>query len=130
MRSFYASHNAITLIMNRKKTPELIDLSEATLDEIKSRITLGTLLEEDKKIIVVILTSYAWILRQLQFTKISITRLKNLFGFNTEKRKNKKKQIDSLTSVGALSELTELQESQPQSLNAMQGLEEHPPEKK
>jgi hypothetical protein len=116
--------------MTRKKTPELIDLPENTLDEIKSRITTGTLLEEDKKIIVVILTSYAWLLRQLQFTKISITRLKNLFGFNTEKRKNKQKQHDSLTSTGALPELNGLQENQPGSLNKMQGLEQAPPTKK
>jgi len=115
--------------MGRKKTPELIDLSEATLDEIKSRITLSTLLEEDKKVIVVILTSYAWLLRQLQFTKISIARLKNLFGFNTEKRKNKKKQMDTLTGIGTLAELNELQ-NQSKSLNEMQGLEESPPEKK
>lgn len=115
--------------MGRKKTPELIDLSEATLDEIKSRITLSTLLEEDKKVIVVILSSYAWLLHQLQFTKISIARLKNLFGFNTEKRKNKKKQMDTLTGIGTLAELNELQ-SQSKSLNEMQGLEESPPEKK
>lgn len=118
------------LIMTRKKTPELIDLPEDTLDGIKSRITTGALLEEDKKIIVVILTSYAWLMRQLQFTKISITRLKNLFGFNTEKRKNKKKQHDSLTSAGALPDLNGLQENQTGSLNEMQGLEQEPPTKK
>jgi hypothetical protein len=117
-------------IMTRKKTPELIDLPEDTLDGIKSRITTGTLLEEDKKIIVVILTSYAWLLRQLQFTKISITRLKNLFGFNTEKRKNKNKQLDSLTSTGALPELYGLQENQPGAHNEIQGLEQEPPTKK
>ena len=122
--------DADILIMIRKKTPELIDLPEDTLDGIKSRITTGTLLEEDKKIIVVILTSYAWLLRQLQFTKISIIRLKNLFGFNTEKRKNKKKQHDSLTSTGALPELNRLQENQPGSLDEMQGLEQEPPTKK
>jgi hypothetical protein len=109
----------------------VIDLPEDTLDVIKSRISTGTLLEEDKKIIVVILTSYVWLLRQLQYTKISMLRLKNLFGFSTEKRKNKQKQQDSLTSVGTLSELNGLlQKNQPRSLNAMQGLEMEAPEKK
>jgi hypothetical protein len=115
----------------RKNTPELIDLPEDTLDGIKSRISTGTLLEEDKKIIMVILTSYAWLLRQLKYTKISITRLKNLFGFSTEKRQNKKKHHALLTSVGALPDLNELQENQPgSSLNAMQGLDQELPEKK
>jgi hypothetical protein len=122
--------DADILIMARKQTPELIDLPEDSLEGIKSRITTGTLLEEDKKIIVVILTTYVWLLRQLQFTKISIIRLKNLFGFNTEKRKNKKKQQDSLTSTGALPDLNELQENQPRSLNEMQGLEQESAEKK
>ena len=114
----------------RKKTPELIDLPEDTLDGIKSRISTGTLLEEDKNIIVVILTSYAWLLRQLQFTKISILRLKNLFGFNTEKRQTKKQQKEPLPSTGTLSELNALQENQPGSLNTLQGLEQESPEKK
>ena len=65
----------------------------------------------------------------LQFTKISITRLKNLFGFTREKRKNKKKQHDSLTSAGALPELNGLQENQTRSPNEMQGLEQEPKKK-
>jgi hypothetical protein len=114
----------------RKDTPELIDLPEDTLDAIKSRISTGTLLEEDKHLIVIILTSYAWLMRQLQFTKISILRLKNLFGFNTEKRQNKKKPKEPLTSAGAFPKLNGLHESQPVSLNALQGLEQESLEKK
>jgi hypothetical protein len=122
------------LIMTKRKTriktPELIDLPEDTLDGIKSRINTGVLLEEDKQIIMVILTSYAWLLRQLQFTKISMLRLKNLFGFNTEKRKNKRQQKEPLTSTGTLPNLNALQENQSGSLNTLQGLEQKPPEKK
>jgi hypothetical protein len=114
----------------KKSHPELIDLPEATLDLIKSRINTGTLLEEDKKIIMVILTSYAWLVRQLQFTKISMLRLRNLFGFSTEKRKNKAQKTESLADEGALAELTGEQETQPQSHNALQGLEKDSPEKK
>lgn len=75
--------------MARKKTPEIISLPEGKLDDIKNRVTAGALLEEDKKIILLILTTYAWLQRQLQSKKLSIQKLKSLFGFKTEKRTKK-----------------------------------------
>jgi hypothetical protein len=116
--------------MAKKNTPELIDLPENALEEIKARITTCTLLEEDKKIILVIITSYAWIMRQLKFTKISMARLKNLFGFNTEKRKNNKKKHNSNTNAEDTPELEASQETQPLSLNELQGIEQELPGKK
>ena len=71
--------------------PTLIDLPEEKLNEIKDRLSLvPTLLEEDKNIILNILTVYAWLQKQLKHTKLTIHRLKNMFGFNSEKRKNAK----------------------------------------
>ena len=69
-----------------KKTPEIINLPEGKLDEIKARFETGSILEEDKKIILLILSTYAWLYRQLEAKKLGIQRLRNLFGFSTEKR--------------------------------------------
>lgn len=49
--------------MPRKKTPEIINLPAARLDEIKTKFETGAILEEDKKIILLILSTYSWLLR-------------------------------------------------------------------
>ena len=51
-----------------KKTPEIIDLPEGKRDEIKARFETGSILEEDKKIILLILATYAWLSRANSFT--------------------------------------------------------------
>src|SRR3990167_4013973 len=82
--------------MKQRKSPEIIDLPEGKLDEIKTRLESGSILEEDKKIILLILSTYSWLYRQLQAKKLGIQRLRNLFGFSTEKRsKLKKKDNDN-----------------------------------
>lgn len=82
--------------MPRKKTPEIINLPAARLDEIKTRFETGAILEEDKKIILLILSTYSWLYRQLQAKKLGIQRLRNLFGFSTEKRSKFKKKGDDI----------------------------------
>ena len=72
--------------MKRKKSPEIIDLPVETLDGIKSRLASCSLLEEDKSILLAIVSAYVWIHGQLQSAKLSIYRLKKVFGFSTEKR--------------------------------------------
>ena len=72
--------------MKRRKSPEIINLPEAKLNEIKTRLESGSILEEDKKVILLILSTYAWLYRQLQTKKLGIQRLRNLFGFSTEKQ--------------------------------------------
>ena len=57
--------------MIRKKTPEIINLPEGKLDEIKARFETGSILEEDKKIILLILSTYAWLYRQLEAKKLA-----------------------------------------------------------
>jgi len=76
--------------MTRKITPEIINLPAGELDEIKTRFEEGLILEEDKKIILLILSTYTWLYRQLQAKKLGIQRLRNLFGFSTEKRPSHK----------------------------------------
>ena len=78
--------------MTRKKTPEIINLSTTELDELKSRVAVGSpLLDGDARIILSVLSTYQWLHRQLQSTKFTIHRLKKLFGFRTEKRSSLKK---------------------------------------
>lgn len=80
--------------MIKKKTPEIINLSTASLDELKSRVTAGSpLLAEDTRIILSVLSTYQWLQRQLQSTKFTIHRLKKLFGFSTEKRASLKNKM-------------------------------------
>jgi|APCry1669189844_1035258.scaffolds.fasta_scaffold19878_2 hypothetical protein len=73
--------------MARKNTPDMLDISAQQLSDINARISSNSLLEEDKHVIVLVLSAYAWIQTQLQRHKLSIKRLKNMFGFKTEKRK-------------------------------------------
>jgi hypothetical protein len=80
--------------MKRKKSPEIINLPAGKLDEITSRLEEGLILDEDKKIILLILSTYSWLYRQLQAKKLGIQRLKTLFGFRTEKRKGSKSKGD------------------------------------
>ena len=85
--------------MKQRKSPEIINLPEGKLDEIKTRFEAGSSLEEDKKIILLILSTYAWLHRQLKVKKIGIQRLRSLFGFSTEVRsKLKKKDDDNIPS--------------------------------
>lgn len=89
--------------MPRKKTPEIINLSESELEAIKSRVTQNLVLEDDKKIILSILSTHFWPYRQLKTTKLTINRLKNLFGFTTEKRpKITNPDLNALCSIGDL----------------------------
>ena len=83
--------------MKRKKSPAIINLPEEKLNEIKIRLESGSILEEDKKVILLILSTYAWLYRQLQAKKLGIQRLRNLFGFSTEKRSKLKKKDDDNT---------------------------------
>jgi hypothetical protein len=87
--------------MSRKQTPEIINLSESELEAIKSRVALSSALEDDKKIILSILSTHQWLYRQLRSTKLTINRLKNLFGFTTEKRpKITKDDLNALLAAG------------------------------
>ena len=85
--------------MARKNTPEMIDISAQQLSDINARISSNSLLEEDKRVIVLVLSAYAWIQAQLQRHKLSIKRLKNMFGFKTEKRKRRDQQDEAGTGL-------------------------------
>ena len=72
--------------MTKNKKPEIVNLPAGKLDEIKARVETNTVLDEDKKIIIIVLSTYAWLHRQLEAKKLGIQRLRSLFGFSTEKK--------------------------------------------
>ena len=74
-----------------KQKPEMIHLSSQDFTDVESRITTGLLTEDDKKIMLSILTTYKWLLAQLQHAKFTMHRLKTMLGFKTERSSNKKK---------------------------------------
>ena len=112
--------------MTRKNTPEFIDISDTKLDDIKARITSGSLLDEDKRIILVIMVAYTWMLRQLEYTKITIARLKNLFGFSTEKRNKRKSAETHINSGNLILNLDNLLDMQSPAVNELQAQQEDP----
>lgn len=82
---------AYSMPIKTKQKPEIIKISPAQLDEVSSRVTANHLTENDKKIILSILSTHRWLLHQLQAAKFSMHRLKKMFGFKTEKNTSSKK---------------------------------------
>jgi len=71
------------------KKPDRIDINEDEIEGLLGRFQSDTLNDCDKTIIVSIIQTYFWIQSSLAEAKISIKRLKALFGLRrTEKRKN------------------------------------------
>ena len=115
--------------MKKKKSPEIIDLPVDALEGIKSRLASCSLLEEDKSVLLAIMYAYVWIHGQLQSAKLSIHRLKKVFGFSTEKRNKsseKRKGTDLVLDLNSLGDLDKQQDS----LNALQAIPQEPPTKK
>lgn len=75
----------------KQQKPDIINVSPTDFAEIESRVTTGLLTEDDKKIILSVLTTYKWLLGQLQHAKFSMHRLKKMFGFKTERSSSHKK---------------------------------------
>ena len=78
--------------MPSSKEPEQVLLTPQEAEALKLRITSCDLSNEDIKIIVGLVTFNLWLQNQLSRAKLSIHRLKKLFGFSTEKKtlKNRK----------------------------------------
>jgi hypothetical protein len=114
--------------MKKKKSLEIIDVGVERLEELKSRLACS-LLEEDKSVLLAIVSAYVWIQGQLESAKLTIHRLKKMFGFSTEKRKKsneKGKKTDlhlDLDTLGALNKQQEL-------LNVVQATPQEPSTKK
>lgn len=116
-------------LMKRKKSMEVIDLSDAELEGIKSRLASGFLLEDDKSALLAIVTTYVWLQRQLHSAKLTIYRLKKMFGFSTEKR-NKKSEKRKTTELALDLNTLDNLDKQEDSLSALQSTPCEPPTKK
>ncbi len=75
--------------MKKRKTPEIIQLTEKEAQELIERTEQNNLSENDREIVVGLIKLSIWLSQQLLRAKISITRLKKIFGFTTEKRKTR-----------------------------------------
>jgi hypothetical protein len=75
--------------IKKQKKPNIINLSTKDFAGVESRVTTGQLTECDKKIILSVLGTYRWLYEQLQSARFRMQKLKNLFGFTTEKRSAK-----------------------------------------
>jgi hypothetical protein len=112
--------------MKKQTSPEIVAISVESLEQLKSRVDTGVLLEGDKKIVLAILGTYSWLYHQLQSSKFRLNRLKKIFGFTTEKRSKTK-----LTNVAPTDFSKEgTSAKQALSLDTLQGVGQSTPEKK
>ncbi len=77
--------------MSKEHAPEIISLTPDEVEALKQRISSSSLASSDQKIICSLLSVYFWIQAQLTRAKLSILRLKKIFGLPTEKKKKKDK---------------------------------------
>lgn len=115
--------------MKTKKSFEIIDVGVERLDQLKSRLASCSLLEEDKSVLLAIVSAYAWIQGQLESAKLTIHRLKKIFGFSAEKRKKpgeKGEKTDLKLDLATLGTLN----NQQGSLNELQSVPQEPATKK
>jgi transcription elongation factor Elf1 len=71
------------------KKPERLTLEEDQIEELKERLSSGSLSNDDKKILSTILDVYVWLYSSLQEARISISRLKSFFGFSKKTEKGR-----------------------------------------
>ena len=68
--------------------PKIVDIEQKDLNSLLTRVSASNLKDSDKKMFLNIVQCYVWIQSSLQEAKMSIARLRNVFGFGkTEKRK-------------------------------------------
>jgi hypothetical protein len=66
--------------------PKRISLTTKQAEELKSRISTSSLLEADRNLLLGLVSFVLWLDNQLNRAKLSIKRLKSLFGISTEKK--------------------------------------------
>jgi hypothetical protein len=73
-------------LMATQPKPEHVKLSAADADTLRARIQANNLTDEDRRIILGLISFSLWLEQQLHSAKLSIQRLKKLFGFSSEKK--------------------------------------------
>ncbi len=71
------------------ETPERIKLSQDDEIKLRASILASNLPDDVKSLVLSIIDFNQWLQQQLKFAKLSIKKLKKLFGFKTESRKKK-----------------------------------------
>jgi hypothetical protein len=94
--------------MSRTKSPELLSITEQQLEDINLRISKSSLSAEDIKLLTALLTTYTWLMKQLSRSKITIHRLKQLFGYSSEKKSRLKSSNSDVPSDGGVTEQTDV----------------------
>lgn len=69
--------------------PQRIALTSEQAEDLKSRINASPLSDDDRTLLVGLISFVLWLENQLNRAKLSITRLKSLFGVSTEKKSPK-----------------------------------------
>ena len=77
-------HSFVVLCMKKIKK---IEISVEQEEELKQRISASNLSEADREVMVNLLEFSSWMQSSLMEAKLSINRLKKLFGFSTEKKR-------------------------------------------
>jgi hypothetical protein len=78
------------------KNPDKIELNKEQCDDILARLEANTLTDSDRNIITLIIQGYFWLQSVLQESKISISRIKSMFGFKkTESSKNLEVELEA-----------------------------------
>jgi hypothetical protein len=73
------------IIMADKNKPEIVSLTPKEAEEFKNRIATSSLTENDQKIVLALISFNFWLQTQLGRAKLTILRLKKIFGLTTEK---------------------------------------------
>lgn len=77
------------------KNPDKIDLDKNQAEALVARLEANSLTDSDRHIIGIIIQCYLWLQSTLLESKISISRIKSMFGFKkTESSKNLEVELD------------------------------------
>jgi hypothetical protein len=86
VRSRLLSHNKRIGIVKKSNKPNKVDLTIEESEALIIRIENNTLTDADRKLCVQMLRFMFWLQSCLLEAKLSIKRLKNIFGIKTEKK--------------------------------------------
>lgn len=75
--------------MTQKRKPDAISLTQDEVEALKKRVANSSLSDNDQKIVFALLAFNFWMQSQLERAKLTIVRLKKIFGLSTEKKKSK-----------------------------------------
>jgi len=91
--------------VTQKKKPDVISLTQDEAEALKKRIVDSALSDQDQKILFALLSFNFWLQNQLERAKLTIVRLKKIFGLPTEKKNVKTSENAEEVSAESTDEL-------------------------